>query len=193
MATGSGIYRDAASTLMKEYDEDIFRPTGMGGQGWGDDAWRMTKKAAKEFQKSAAVRDFEKGLVDKGAAALRGLADTAAGTVASTLGPGSAMAATALMDQAAQRAQTEGTRYLKQKIDETAGGRYMVAGGGLRFAGHGTRVPPGLRLAKGNPYGGALRLAGRGCGGQCGHGIRLAGSGLYKPAAIVEGVGTAYC
>eukprot|EP01046_Picozoa_sp_COSAG06_P036229 COSAG06_NODE_3973_length_4700_cov_9.575527_3_plen_130_part_00 len=71
---GEGLYREAA---LMDGDEDIFRPAGMGGEGWWDDAVKETKRVAKRVQKSKTVRNLEKRAVRAGADVLRGAATAA--------------------------------------------------------------------------------------------------------------------
>ena len=62
-------------------DDDIYRPAGLGGDGWWSDRWddakREVKSVAKRIQKNPVVRATEKKLVKKGADLLRGAAETA--------------------------------------------------------------------------------------------------------------------
>ena len=63
---GEGLYREAA---LMDGDDDIFRPAGLGGDGWWDDAVKETKRVAKRVQKSKAVRglpDVSKPIVCNG-------------------------------------------------------------------------------------------------------------------------------
>ena len=198
---GDGLYREAA---LMDGDDDIFRPAGLGGDGWWDDAVKETKRVAKRVQKSKAVRGLEKRAVRAGADVLRGAATAAtdglADSALTSLGaPELAPLADKLISKGAKSLEKKGVDYLDQKIDASGRGyggvRYMSpAGGGLRLAGHGTQVGAGLRLAgsgHGVPAGhhrmpdgsimknGAHRGAGHcGCGHTEGHGLRLAGSGL---------------
>ena len=71
---GDGLYREAA---LMDGDEDIFRPAGLGGDGWWDDAVKETKRVAKRVQKSKVVRGLEKRAVRAGADVLRGAATAA--------------------------------------------------------------------------------------------------------------------
>ena len=57
MTAGEGIYREAA--LMNP-DDDIYRPAGLGGDGWWDDAVTEAKRVGKRIQKSKTVRGLEK-------------------------------------------------------------------------------------------------------------------------------------
>ena len=217
--TGS-LYREAA--LMDD-DDDIYRPAGMGGEGWWDDAQKEVKRVAKKVQKSSAVRGLEKRAVKAGADVLRGAATAAtdglADSALTSLGvPEFAPLADQLINKGAKSLEKKGVDYLDQKIDASGRGyggvRYMSpAGGGLRLAGHGTQVGAGLRLA-GSGSAGHHRMPdgsvmanrdhkGRGhcgCGHMEGHGLRLAGSGLrlagsgmYRQVGLVEGGGHAYC
>ena len=161
--TGS-LYREAA--LMDD-DDDIYRPAGMGGEGWWDDAQKEVKRVAKKVQKSSAVRGLEKRAVKAGADVLRGAATAAtdglADSALTSLGaPEFAPLADQLINKGAKALEKKGTDYLDQKIDASGRGyggvRYMSpAGGGLRLSSHRTQVGLGLRLA-----GGSLRLAGAG-------------------------------
>jgi hypothetical protein len=217
--TGS-LYREAA--LMDD-DDDIYRPAGMGGEGWWDDAQKEVKRVAKKVQKSSAVRGVEKRAVKAGADVLRGAATAAtdglADSALASLGvPEFAPLADQLINKGAKSLEKKGVDYLDQKIDASGRGyggvRYMSpAGGGLRLAGHGTQVGAGLRLAGSGsaghhrmPDGSLMKNSdhkGRGhcgCGHMEGHGLRLAGSGLrlagsgmYRQVGLVEGGGHAYC
>ena len=217
--TGS-LYREAA--LMDD-DDDIYRPAGMGGEGWWDDAQKEVKRVAKKVQKSSAVRGLEKRAVKAGADVLRGAATAATDGIAdsalTSLGvPEFAPLADQLINKGTKSLEKRGVDYLDQKIDASGRGyggvRYMSpAGGGLRLAGHGTQVGAGLRLAGSGPAGhhrmpdGSIMKnshhKGRGhcgCGHMEGHGLRLAGSGLrlagsgmYRQVGLVEGGGHAYC
>ena len=152
--TYGSLYRDAA--IMDE-DDDIYRPAGLGGEGWWDDAVKETKRVAKKVQKSSAVRGLEKRAVKAGADVLRGAATAAtdglADSALTSLGaPELAPLADQLINRAGKSLEKKGTDYLDQKIDASGRGyggvRYMSpAGGGLRLAGHGTVVGAGLRLA----------------------------------------------
>eukprot|EP01046_Picozoa_sp_COSAG06_P064108 COSAG06_NODE_15173_length_1092_cov_1.165156_2_plen_205_part_00 len=71
---GEGLFRAAA---LMDGDEDIFRPAGLGGDGWWDDAVKETKRVAKRVQKSSAVRGLEKRALRAGADVLRGAATAA--------------------------------------------------------------------------------------------------------------------
>jgi hypothetical protein len=185
-------------------DDDIYRPAGLGGEGWWDDAVDTVKTVAKKVQKNPVVRGLEKRAVKAGTTALRGAAETAVDGLADSAltaigAPELAPMADKLIDKGASYLQKKGTDYLDQKIDASGrgyGGRikYMSpAGGGLRLAGHGTQVGTGLRLA------GSGHMSGHGhC--QCGHGMRLAGSGMrlagsgmYRQPGLVEGSGHGYC
>ena len=66
---GDGIYREAAPM---DDDDDIYRPAGMGEEGWWDDAVKETKRVAKRVQKSKGVCGLEKRAVKAGADVLRG-------------------------------------------------------------------------------------------------------------------------
>ena len=200
MTAGAGIYREAA--LMNP-DDNIYRPAGLGGEGWWDDAVSTVKTVAKKVQSVPAVRALEKRGVAYAGKALRGAAETAvdglADSALTALGaPELAPMADKLIDKGASYLQKKGTDYLDQKIDASGRGyggvRYMSpAGGGLRLAGHGTQIGTGLRLA------GSGHMYGHGhC--QCGHGMRLAGSGMrlagsgmYRRVGLVEGSGHGYC
>ena len=177
MTCGEGLYREAA--LMDD-DDEIYRPAGMGGEGWWSDAQKEVKRVAKKVQKSSAVRGLEKRAVKAGADVLRGAATAAtdgmADSALTSLGvPEFAPLADQLISKGAKSLEKKGVDYLDQKIDASGKGvRYMsAAGGGLRLAGHGTQVGTGLRLAgSGHMCGNGLRLAGSG--------LRLAGSGMYR-------------
>ena len=199
------IYREAA---LMNLDDDIYRPAGLGGEGWWDDAVDTVKTVAKKVQKNPVVRGLEKRAVKAGTTALRGATETAvdglADSALTALGaPELAPMANKLVDKGVSYLQKKGTDYLDQQIDASGrgyGGRvkYMSpAGGGLRLAGHGTQVGTGLRLAgSGHVSFGDLasavgklgvheltknRTAGAGhcgCGHMEGHGMRLAGSGM---------------
>ena len=200
MTAGAGIYREAA---LMNLDDDIYRPAGLGGEGWWSDAVDTVKTVAKKVQKNPVVRGLEKRAVQAGSDVLRGAAQTAvsgaADSALTALGvPELAPMATKLVDKGASYLEKKGVDYLDQQIDASGRGyggvRYMSpAGGGLRLAGHGTQVGTGLRLA-GSGY-----MHGRGhC--QCGHGMRLAGSGMrlagqgmYRQPGLVEGSGHGYC
>ena len=193
MTCGEGLYREAA--LMDD-DDEIYRPAGMGGEGWWSDAQKEVKRVAKKVQKSSAVRGLEKRAVKAGADVLRGAATAAtdglADSALTSLGvPEFAPLADQLISKGAKSLEKKGVDYLDQKIDASGRGyggvRYMSpAGGGLRLAGHGTQVGTGLRLAgSGHMCGNGLRLAGSG--------LRLAGSGMYRQPGLVEGSGHAYC
>ena len=43
MTAGEGIYREAG---LMNTDDDIYRPAGLGGEGWWDDAVSEVKKVA---------------------------------------------------------------------------------------------------------------------------------------------------
>ena len=58
-------------------DDEIFRPAGLGGEGWWDHAVKETKRVAKKVQKSSVVRGLEKRAVKAGADVLRGAATAA--------------------------------------------------------------------------------------------------------------------
>ena len=200
MTAGDGIYREAA--LMNP-DDDIYRPAGLGGEGWWGDAVSEAKRVGKKIQKSKAVRSLEKRATRAGADMLRGAAETAvsgaADSALTALGaPELAPMADKLIDKGASYLEKKGTDYLDQKIDASGRGyggvRYMSpAGGGLRLAGHGTQIGTGLRLA------GSGHMHGRGhcqCGNGmrlAGSGMRLAGSGMYRRVGLVEGSGHGYC
>ena len=68
MTAGAGIYREAA--LMNP-DDDIYRPAGLGGDGWWDDAVSEAKRVGKKIQKSKVVRGLEKRATRAGADVLR--------------------------------------------------------------------------------------------------------------------------
>ena len=161
---GDGLYREAA---LMDGDEDIFRPAGLGGDGWWDDAVKETKRVAKRVQKSKAVRGLEKRAVRAGADVLRGAATAAtdglADSALTSLGaPELAPLADKLISRGAKSLEKKGVDYLDQKIDASGRGyggvRYMSpAGGGLRLAesgGSGGRRDWRLRHCK-------LRLHGR--------------------------------
>ena len=138
-------------------DDDIYRPAGLGGEGWWDDAVDTVKTVAKKVQKNPVVRGLEKRAVKAGTTALRGATETAvdglADSALTALGaPELAPMANKLVDKGVSYLQKKGTDYLDQQIDASGRGyggvRYMSpAGGGLRLAGHGTQVGTGLRLA----------------------------------------------
>ena len=143
---------------------------------------------------SDTVRAAEKALVQKGATALRGMAESAtdglADSALTALGaPELAPIADKLIDSGAKRLQKRGVDYLDQKIDQSGKGvRYMAAtsGGGMRLAGQGTQIGRGLRLAgSGHAMhrGDGLRLAGSG--------LRLAGSGHKVKPHYIRGSGHA--
>ena len=179
-----------AATL--DDDEYLFVPAGdQYGEGWWGDRWKDVKSVAKKVQSSQAVRDIEKGAVDVGSKALRGVLEPAADAVAdagvSLVGmPELAPLIDAGIHKGARALQKKGARYLDQKIDASGKGRvrYMSpSGGGMRLAGSGTQLGSGMRLA-----GSGMRLAGSGGG------LRLAGSGMYVPAGrhgLLEGSGHA--
>ena len=200
MTAGEGIYREAA--LMNP-DDEIYRPAGLGGEGWWDDAVDTVKTVAKKVQKNPVVRNLEKRAIKAGSDVLRGAAQTAvsgaADSALTALGaPELAPMADKLIDKGSSYLEKKGVDYLDQKIDASGKGyggvRYMSpAGGGLRLAGHGTQVGTGLRLAgsghmRGHGHcqcGNGMRLAGSG--------MRLAGSGMYRQVGLVEGSGHGYC
>eukprot|EP01046_Picozoa_sp_COSAG06_P071548 COSAG06_NODE_20518_length_792_cov_2.584416_2_plen_121_part_01 len=114
-----GIYREAG--LMDD-DDDIYRPAGMGGEGWWDDAVKETKRVAKRVQRSKAVRGLEKRAVRAGADVLRGAATAAtdglADSALSSLGaPELAPLADKLINKGAKSLEKKGVDYLDQKID----------------------------------------------------------------------------
>ena len=173
------MYRQAAVLN----DNQIYLPAGdLYGDGWWSDRWDDVKKAAKNIQKSSVVRDIEKGAVNVGAKALRGVAETALDGVAdagATLvgAPELSPLIDAGIDKGLSALQKAGTRYVDQKIDKSGEGyrRMAPSGGGMRLAGMGTHVGNGLRLAGGSH-------------GHRGYGLRLAGSGRHaKP--LLEGSG----
>ena len=182
-------------------DDEIYRPAGLGGDGWWDDAVKETKRVAKKVQSSSVVRGLEKRAVKAGADVLRGAATAAtdglADSALTSLGvPELAPMADKLISKGANSLERSGVNYLDQKIDASGRGyggvRYMSpAGGGLRLAGHGTQIGTGLRLA------GSGHMQGHGhcgCGLRlAGSGLRLAGSGMYRQIGLVEGGGHAYC
>ena len=159
----------------------LYREAGdMYGDGVWEDVTKYGRRIFKQAQRSKAVRDFEKQAVDKGAKALRGIADS---VTASTLGPGAALVA----DQALGKIQSKATDFLKEKIDQSGKGvRYMgAAGGGLRLSGAQTHVGRGLRLSGGaHGRGDGLRVAG--------HGLRTAGAAMFiPPGHVMRGSGHA--
>ena len=158
----------------------FYREAGdMYGDGLWDDVTKFGRRAFKAVQSNPTVRSLEKQAVQKGATALRGLADGAA----SELGPVGAMVA----DTALSKLEKKGVDYLDQKIDQSGKGvRYMgAAGGGMRVAGSGTQIGRGMRLASGaGMRADGLRVAGAG--------LRVAGSGMYiQPGHLVRGSGHA--
>ena len=74
MTAGAGIYREAA---LMNLDDDIYRPAGLGGEGWWSDAVDTVKTVAKKVQKNPVVRGLEKRAVKAGSDVLRGAAETA--------------------------------------------------------------------------------------------------------------------
>jgi hypothetical protein len=157
-------------------DDSMFRQAGdMYGDGWYDDAKASVKRAAKAVQSSSAVRDVEKGLVQRGSDVLRGVAEVATDGVADSaltaLGaPMLAPLADKLIDWGAKALEQKGVDYLDQKINQSGKGvRYMVAtsGGGMWLVGQGTQIGRGLHLA------------GNGHGRMHGDGMWLAGSGMW--------------
>ena len=159
----------------------LYREAGdMYGDGVFEDVTKYGRRLFKQAQRSKAVRDFEKQAVDKGAKAIRGLADSVA---ASTLGPGAALVA----DQALGKLEDKATTFLKDQIDQSGKGvRYMgSAGSGLRLSGAQTHVGRGLRLAQGaHGRGDGLRVAG--------HGLRTANAAMFiPPGHVMRGSGNA--
>ena len=154
MTAGAGIYREAA---LMNLDDDIYRPAGLGGEGWWSDAVDTVKTVAKKVQKNPVVRNLEKRAVKAGSTALRTAAESATDGLADSaltalVAPELAPMADKLIDKGASYLQKKGTDYLDQQIDASGRGyggvRYMSpAGGGLRLAGHGTQIGTGLRLA----------------------------------------------
>ena len=194
---GDGLYREAA--LMDD-DDDLYRPAGLGGDGWWDDRYEDVKRTAKKVQKSSAVRGLEKRAVKVGADVLRTAGEAAVSGAADSalLSPGApefAPLAGKLIDRGSKALEKKGVAYLDQKIDASGSGvRYMSSGGGLRLAGHRTQIGTGLRLAGSGcgHTGNGLRLAGSGLR-LSGSGMRLAGSGVYVQAGLIEGSGHAIC
>ena len=159
----------------------LYREAGdMYGDGLWQDVTKYGRRLYKQVQRSQAVRDFEKGAVDKGAKVIRGLADSVA---ASTLGPGAALDA----DQALGKLESKATDYLKDQIDQSGKGvRYVgSAGAGLRVAGAQTQVGRGLRLAgAAHGRGDGLRIGG--------HGLRTSGAAMFiPPGHVMRGSGNA--
>ena len=188
------MYRPAAHVE----DDELFLPAGQLGMGWWGDAWDEVKSVAKKVQANPIVRGLEKKAVDYGSKALRGAAESAVDGLADSAltavgAPELAPMADKLIDKGASYLQKKGSDYLKQEIDASGKGvRHMVAGGGLRVAGNGTRVGRGLRLAGSGHMqghcGNGLRVAGSG--------LRVAGSGVYVPAGrygLVEAAGQGVC
>ncbi len=179
-------------------DNCVYHPAGLGGEGWfedfkqgAQDGLKTVGKHVKQLQKRPEVRDFEKKLVRKGATALRGAVDSAAGAaVIPALGPAAAPMAAKAMDMATKGFADKAVNQMDAFIDQSGRGtrvRHYVAGGGMRLGGVATIVSPGLRLSSRGRCGGALRLAG---GGHC----RMAGNGMYRPAVgLLEGSGTGHC
>ena len=94
----------------------LYREAGdMYGDGAWEDVTRFGRRVFKQAQRSKAVRDFEKQAVDRGAKALRGIADS---VTASTLGPGAALVA----DQALGKLESKATTFLKDQIDQSGKG-----------------------------------------------------------------------
>ena len=87
----------------------LYREAGdMYGDGVWEDVNKYGRRIFKQAQRSKAVRDFEKQAVDKGAKALRGIADS---VTASTLGPGAALVA----GQALGKTQSKGVQYMSAR------------------------------------------------------------------------------
>ena len=113
MTAGAGIYREAA--LMNP-DDDIYKPAGLGGDGWWDDAVSEAKRVGKKIQKSKVVRGLEKRAVKAGADVLRGAAETAvsgaADSALTALGaPELAPMADKLIDKGASYLEKKGVDY----------------------------------------------------------------------------------
>ena len=66
MTAGEGIYREAA-LMNPDDDTSIYRPAGLGGDGWWDDAVSEAKRVGKKIQKSKVVRGLEKRATRAGA------------------------------------------------------------------------------------------------------------------------------
>jgi hypothetical protein len=168
------------------YSDSLYVPAGgMYGDGWWDDAKSYATKAVKQVQSNPLVRSAEHKLVQKGADALRGVAESAtdglADSALTALGaPELAGIADTYIDKGAKYLEKKGVNYLDQKIDQSGKGvRYMAAtsGGGLRVSGQGTQIGRGLRLASGN--------------GMRANGLRLSGSGHAVKPHFVRGSGHA--
>ena len=141
------MYRGAAQLE----DDPLYLPAGQMGYGWWDDAWKETKRVAKQVQSSDAVRGLEKRAVAAGAKALRGAVEGATDGLADTAltaigAPELVPAADALIDRGAKALQRKGTEYLDQQIDASGRGvRYMApSGGGLRTSSTRTMVGRGV-------------------------------------------------
>ena len=155
------------------------------GEGWWGDRWQDVKDVAKKVQKSDTVRSFEKGALQAGSTALRGVVETGLDGIADSAltfagAPELAPLANKLIDKGAKSLQQRGVNYLDQQIDASGNGRvrYLApSGGGMRLAGSGTQLGSGMRLA-----GSGMRLAGSG--------MRLAGSG-QRVRPLYEGGGCA--
>jgi hypothetical protein len=177
------------------YPESMFVGAGhMHGDGWYDDAKSFAKRAAKTLQHNEIVRAAEKGIVHKGADALRAAAETGTDALVADVAPEFAPMASKAIDRGAKALEKRGVAYLDQKIDQSGNGvRYMAAtsGGGMRRSGAATQIGRGLRLAKGSGHGmqaEGLRLAGSGYGMQA-QGLRLAGSGHSVKPHYMRGAG----
>ena len=114
-------------------DDDIYRPAGLGGDGWWSDAVDTVKTVAKKVQKNPVVRGLEKRAVKAGSTALRTAAESAvdglADSALTALGaPELAPMADKLIDKGASYLQKKGTDYLDQQIDASGRGY-----GGVRY------------------------------------------------------------
>ena len=121
---GDGLYREAA--LMDD-DDDLYRPAGLGGDGWWDDRYEDVKRTAKKVQKSSVVRGLEKRAVKVGADVLRTAGEAAVSGAADSallsLGaPEFAPLAGKLIDRGAKALEKKGVAYLDQKIDASGSG-----------------------------------------------------------------------
>eukprot|EP01043_Picozoa_sp_COSAG02_P032439 COSAG02_NODE_2168_length_9608_cov_38.056893_2_plen_186_part_00 len=180
------------------YSDSLYVPAGgMYGDGWFDDAKSYAKKAVKQVQSNPLVRSAEHKLVQKGADALRGVAESATDGLADSAltaigAPELAPLADKLIDSGAKRLEQKGVSYLGQKIDQSGKGvRYMAprSGGGMRLSGQGTQIGRGLRLAgNGSMHGYGMQADGLRLSGQ---GLRLSGSGHAVKPHFVRGSGHA--
>ena len=151
-------------------------PGEFGGDGFFSDLGSEVTKVAKRAQKSDIVRGAEKRAVSVGAKALRGVAEVAVDgigdTAATALGmPELSVPLDAAVDRGLSSLQKAGTKYMDDKIDESAGSgvRYMApSGGGMRQSGVATHSGSGLRLSG----------QGHGKAHHCGCGLRLSGAGI---------------